>query len=57
MENVGWTLWIMAQLMWIGALVGHWFIDNKINTIYVLCIAIGLMLTSGRIIDNTKKEN
>ena len=57
MKNLGRIFWFIAQLMWIGALVGHWFVNDKIDTIYSLCLAIGLMLISSRMIDDAKEES
>lgn len=58
MKTLGQIFWIIvqiiAQLMWISALVGHWFVNDKIDTIYALCLAIGLMLISNRMIDDAK---
>ena len=56
METLGRVFWLCAQLMWISAIVGHWIVDNKIDTIYGLCIAIGLMLISSRMIDDAQHK-
>lgn len=54
MQKLGKICWDIAKLMWISALVGHWFVNNKMDTIYSLCLAIGLMLISNRMIDEAK---
>ena len=57
MKNLGRFFWISAQIMWISALAGHWFVNDKIDTVYSLCVAIGLMLMANRMIDDAEKKS
>ena len=54
MNAIGRIFLVIAQLTWGIAIVGNWFVDNKIDSIYLMCIAIGLMLISSHIIDYAK---
>ena len=56
MGTLGRIFWLCSQLMWLVAIVGHWFIDNKINSIYMLSMTIGLMFISNRTIDDAQHE-
>jgi hypothetical protein len=53
---MGRIFWIIAQLMWIATLVGHWFTTDKIDTIYGMCVALGLMIIANRMIEDNKKD-
>ena len=54
MNAIGRIFLVIAQLTWGIAIVGNWFVNNKIDSIYLMCIAIGLMLISSHIIDYAK---
>ena len=53
---MGRIFWFIAQLMWIATLVGHWFTTDKIDTIYGMCVSIGLMIISNRMIEDAKNK-
>jgi len=55
-HTMGRILLIIAQLMWIATIIGHWFTTDKIDTIYGMCVSIGLMIISNRMIDDKKNE-
>ena len=46
----------VAVLIYIGAIMGQWLASDKIDAIYLLCVAIGLMLISNRMINDAKEE-
>lgn len=53
---MGRFFWNLANIMWIVALIGHWFTADKLDTIYGMCLAIGLMVISNRMIEDGKKS-
>ena len=44
MKTLGRIIWFVAEVVWLLALVGHFLTVDKLDTIYLLCLAIGGML-------------
>lgn len=49
---MGRFLWIVGNILWWVVLINYWFAADKLDAIYGLCVAIGLMLISHQYIED-----
>lgn len=59
MERIGRFFFVVSQVIWVVVVLRPLFDDSKTSIvlldIYLLCIAIGMMLLSNRMIDDAKE--